>query len=179
MATDAPLRFFSSFAHLRICIQTGLEDAEVVSGLDVHYIFDCGHEQATELASELGGGIEDADALVALWNETESQAVGRVAFLSRFTSADAETHVLQLERARERKRLRTDVTSHVPVGRVSNVCSATGKSGIQWPSKLRRKLAAAGGAEARADVEAKERARWVAELQSMIRHARLPIVSVA
>ena len=52
-------------------------------------------------------------------------------------------------------------------------------STVKWPSNLRRQLAAAGGAEARADAEAKERARRVTELQALIRHARLPIVSVA
>ena len=49
----------------------------------------------------------------------------------------------------------------------------------KWPSRLRRKLAAAEGADARAQAEADERARWALELRKLLVQATLPIVAVA
>ena len=48
-----------------------------------------------------------------------------------------------------------------------------------WPSRLRRKMAAAASPRARADAEAEERARWLHELKSQICETELRLFSFA
>ena len=179
MASDLPLRFFDAFVALRPILQEALADAGVLSGADYHYLFEGSEEEAGEIAVDLGGGAADAPQLVQLWLQTRSHATSRVAFMSRFSVAESETFAMGNALTRERRRLRLDVTPSSSNSQLSPFAKVAVPTTVKWPSNLRRQLAAAGGAEARADAEAKERARWVTELQSLIRHAHLPIVSVA
>jgi hypothetical protein len=158
--------------------ECGVDEAALVRSL-----FDGGELEALEIVRQLLPGLEVekvvelSAALVGLWDACAEPAARRVRQLASSSVTEEEVKARILERVRLASRTLTGGV-WATLERAKLPQPGSRQLG-RWPTRPRRDLAAAGCEQAREKAEIKERERWLVELTSIVREARLPLALLA